>query len=127
MKAAWLDLLQEKGVGSIAFSPLAGGQLTDRYLGGIPADSRAASGSRFLNPDQITAEKLAKVRQLNALAEKRGQKLSQMALAWVLRDEKVTSVLIGASKTSQIEDAVGMLSQRHFSAQERADIEAILV
>ncbi|WP_336819313.1 MULTISPECIES: L-glyceraldehyde 3-phosphate reductase [unclassified Cedecea] len=122
-----LDLLQEKGVGSIAFSPLAGGQLTDRYLSGIPADSRAASGSRFLNPDQITAEKLAKVRQLNALAEKRGQKLSQMALAWVLRDEKVTSVLIGASKTSQIEDAVGMLSQRHFSEQERAEIEAILV
>jgi L-glyceraldehyde 3-phosphate reductase len=122
-----LDLLQNKGVGSIAFSPLAGGQLTDRYLGGIPADSRAASGSRFLNPDQITEEKLAKVRKLNALAEKRGQKLSQMALAWVLRDEKITSVLIGASKTSQIEDAVGMLSKRGFSEQERAEIEAILV
>ncbi|SQC91853.1 L-glyceraldehyde 3-phosphate reductase [Cedecea neteri] len=122
-----LDMLQEKGVGSIAFSPLAGGQLTDRYLGGIPADSRAASGSRFLNPDQITEEKLAKVRKLNALAEKRGQKLSQMALAWVLRDEKITSVLIGASKTSQIEDAVGMLSKRGFSEQERAAIEAILV
>ncbi|ELQ5994055.1 L-glyceraldehyde 3-phosphate reductase [Cronobacter dublinensis] len=121
-----LDLLQEKGVGSIAFSPLAGGQLTDRYLNGIPADSRAASGSRFLNPDQITDAKLEKVRQLNALAAQRGQKLSQMALAWVLRDEKVTSVLIGASKTSQIDDAVGMLAKRDFSAKERAAIEAIL-
>ncbi|EKK3981170.1 L-glyceraldehyde 3-phosphate reductase [Cronobacter sakazakii] len=121
-----LDLLQEKGVGSIAFSPLAGGQLTDRYLNGIPADSRAASGSRFLNPDQITPEKLDKVRKLNDLALQRGQKLSQMALAWVLRDEKVTSVLIGASKTSQIGDAVGMLANRGFSAEERQAIEAIL-
>ncbi|EGT5207169.1 TPA: L-glyceraldehyde 3-phosphate reductase [Cronobacter sakazakii] len=121
-----LDLLQEKGVGSIAFSPLAGGQLTDRYLNGIPADSRAASGSRFLNPDQITPEKLDKVRKLNDLALQRGQKLSQMALAWVLRDEKVTSVLIGASKTSQIDDAVGMLANRGFSAEERQAIEAIL-
>ncbi|EOC1288943.1 L-glyceraldehyde 3-phosphate reductase [Cronobacter muytjensii] len=121
-----LDLLQEKGVGSIAFSPLAGGQLTDRYLNGIPADSRAASGSRFLNPDQITDAKLEKVRRLNDLAVQRGQKLSQMALAWVLRDEKVTSVLIGASKTSQIDDAVGMLAKREFSAEERQAIEAIL-
>lgn len=110
-------MLQEKGVGSIAFSPLAGGQLTDRYLNGIPADSRAASGSRFLNADQLTAGKLETVRQLNAMAEKRGQKLSQMALAWVLRDDNITSVLIGASKTSQIEDAVGMLANRHFTDQ----------
>ncbi|ELY7488702.1 L-glyceraldehyde 3-phosphate reductase [Cronobacter turicensis] len=121
-----LDLLKEKGVGSIAFSPLAGGQLTDRYLNGIPADSRAASGSRFLSPDQITPEKLEKVRKLNSLAVQRGQKLSQMALAWVLRDENVTSVLIGASKTSQIDDAVGMLANRTFSAEERQAIEAIL-
>ncbi|MBA8064634.1 L-glyceraldehyde 3-phosphate reductase [Citrobacter freundii] len=121
-----LSLLQEKGVGSIAFSPLAGGQLTDRYLNGIPADSRAASGSRFLNPDQITPEKLEKVRQLNAMAERRGQKLSQMALAWVLREDKVTSVLIGASKTAQIEDAVGMLANRHLSAEECEEIDAIL-
>lgn len=121
-----LDLLQEKGVGSIAFSPLAGGQLTDRYLQGIPADSRAASGSRFLNPDQLTEEKLATVRALNAVAERRGQKLSQMALAWVLRGERVTSVLIGASKTSQLDDAMGMLANRAFSAQECAEIDAIL-
>lgn len=122
-----LDVLQEKGVGSIAFSPLAGGQLTDRYLDGIPADSRAASGSKFLNADQLTDEKLEKVRKLNDIAQRRGQKLSQMALAWVLRGDKVTSVLIGASKTSQIDDAVGMLANRHFTAEELAEIEAILV
>lgn len=121
-----LALLQEKGVGSIAFSPLAGGQLTDRYLNGIPEDSRAASGSRFLKPEQITADKLEKVRRLNELAARRGQKLSQMALAWVLRNDNVTSVLIGASKPSQIEDAVGMLANRRFSAAECAEIDAIL-
>jgi aryl-alcohol dehydrogenase-like predicted oxidoreductase len=114
------------GVGCIAFSPLAGGQLTDRYLNGIPADSRAASDSRFLNPDQLTEETLKKVRMLNAIAERRGQKLSQMALAWVLRSSAVTSVLIGASKTAQIEDAVGMLANRHFSTEELGEIEAIL-
>lgn len=121
-----LDFLQAEGVGSIAFSPLAGGQLTDRYLHGIPADSRVASGSRFLQADQLTAEKLEKVRQLDALAQARGQKLSQMALAWVLRGEKVTSVLIGASKTAQLDDAVGMLANRHFSPDECAKIDMIL-
>ncbi len=105
---------------------LAGGQLTDRYLHGIPADSRAASGSKFLNPEQITEEKREKVQQLNALAESRGQKLSQMALAWVLRHEAVTSVLIGASKTAQIDDAVGMLGNLHFSADELIAIDNIL-
>ncbi|TQI81537.1 L-glyceraldehyde 3-phosphate reductase [Serratia fonticola] len=122
-----LDTLEEHGVGSIAFSPLAGGVLTDRYLQGIPQDSRAASGSRFLTPEQLTEEKLQKVRRLNTLAEQRGQKLSQMALAWVLRNNRVTSVLIGASKTSQIEDAVGMLAKRTFSAEEIAEIEQILM
>jgi L-glyceraldehyde 3-phosphate reductase len=121
-----LGVLQDKGVGCIPFSPLAGGQLTNRYLNGIPADSRAASGSEFLNPDQITEEKLAKVRRLNELAEHRGQKLSQMALAWILRHDTVTSVLIGASKTAQIDDAVGMLENRHFSEEELAAIETIL-
>ncbi|HDH7820325.1 L-glyceraldehyde 3-phosphate reductase [Raoultella planticola] len=121
-----LDFLQAEGVGSIAFSPLAGGQLTDRYLQGIPADSRAASGSRFLQAEQLTEAKLEKVRQLDALAGARGQKLSQMALAWVLREEKVTSVLIGASKTTQLDDAVGMLANRHFSTEECAAIDAIL-
>ncbi|MGK8932051.1 L-glyceraldehyde 3-phosphate reductase [Pluralibacter gergoviae] len=125
-EAELLALLAEQGVGCIAFSPLAGGQLTDRYLHGIPADSRAASGSRFLSPEQITEEKLGKIRRLNALAQRRGQKLSQMALAWVLRDDSVTSVLIGASKTSQLDDAAGMLDNRTFSAEERAAIDAVL-
>lgn len=125
-EAELLALLAEQGVGCIAFSPLAGGQLTDRYLHGIPADSRAASGSRFLSPEQITEEKLGKIRRLNALAQRRGQKLSQMALAWVLRDDSVTSVLIGASKTSQLGDAAGMLDNRTFSAEERAAIDAVL-
>lgn len=121
-----LSVLDEKGVGCIPFSPLAGGQLTDRYLNGIPADSRAASGSKFLNPDQITDAKLAKVRQLNTLAESRGQKLSQMALAWVLRHKTVASVLIGASKTAQIDDAVGMLKNSEFTADELNRIDTVL-
>ena len=121
-----LDVLQQKGVGCIPFSPLAGGQLTDRYLNGIPADSRAASGSKVLNPEQITDKKLEKVRKLNALAEKRGQKLSQMALAWILRHDAVTSVLIGASKSGQIDDAAGMLENCRFSAEELKTIDAIL-
>lgn len=121
-----LDVLADQGVGSIAFSPLAGGMLTDRYLNGIPEDSRAASGSRFLSGDQLTPEKMEKVQRLNALALRRGQKLSQMALAWVLRGDRVTSVLIGASKTSQIDDAVQILGNRDFTADELAEIEAIL-
>lgn len=125
-EAGLLDVLKEEGIGCIPFSPLAGGQLTNRYLHGIPQDSRAASGSQFLNPDQLTEEKRLKVVALNALAESRGQKLSQMALAWVLRHDAVTSVLIGASKTSQIDDAVGMLENRQFSAQELATIDDIL-
>jgi L-glyceraldehyde 3-phosphate reductase len=121
-----LDVLAQEGVGCIAFSPLAGGQLTDRYLHGIPADSRAASGSVFLKPEQLTDGKIEAVRQLNTMAEKRGQKLSQMALAWVSRQQAITSVLIGASKIAQLDDAVGMLANRHFSAQECAEIDAIL-
>ncbi|CAI1624799.1 L-glyceraldehyde 3-phosphate reductase [Serratia ficaria] len=126
-EAELLDTLEEHGVGSIAFSPLAGGLLTDRYLQGIPPDSRAASGSRFLQAEQLTDARLDKVRRLNALAQQRGQKLSQMALAWVLRGDRVTSVLIGASKTGQIDDAVGMLANRSFSADEIALIEEILM
>ncbi|MDU3154885.1 L-glyceraldehyde 3-phosphate reductase [Hafnia alvei] len=120
-----LDVLQEEGVGSIAFSPLAGGLLTDRYLHGIPEDSRAAH-SQFLKPEAITEQKLGKIKQLNEMALARGQKLSQMALGWVLRGDRVTSVLIGASRISQIEDAVGMLENRHFSAEELSAIEMIL-
>lgn len=121
-----LEVLQEEGVGCIAFSPLAGGQLTDRYLSGIPEDSRAASASRFLNPEQLSDGLIAVVRQLNDIALRRGQKLAQMALAWVLRDEKVTSVLIGASKPRQIDDAIGMLACRQFSQTEREEINTVL-
>ncbi len=120
-----LDVLQDEGVGSIAFSPLAGGLLTDRYLHGIPPDSRAAH-SKFLKPEAITEQKLGQIKKLNDMALARGQKLSQMALAWVLRGDRITSVLIGASRTSQIEDAVGMLENRHFSVEEISAIERIL-
>lgn len=122
-----IQTLGDAGVGCIAFSPLAGGVLTDRYLQGIPEDSRAASGSKFLNENQLTDEKMEKVRKLNAIAQQREQKLAQMALAWVLRDERVTSVLIGASKTAQIDDAVAMLARRQFSDSELAAIDTALM
>lgn len=120
------DVLQEEGVGSIAFSPLAGGLLTDRYLNGIPDDSRIASSSPSLTTEQLTQERLRKIKLLNQLAQKRGQKLSQMSLAWVLRGDKVTSALIGASRVSQIVDAVDALDNLTFSQQELSEIENIL-
>lgn len=122
-----LETLGDNGVGCIAFSPLAGGVLTDRYLQGIPEDSRVASGSKFLREDQLTDEKMEKVRRLNEIAQQRGQKLAQMALAWTLRDARVTSVLIGASKTAQIDDAVEMLANRHFTIAELSAIEGVLI
>ncbi|THB84146.1 L-glyceraldehyde 3-phosphate reductase [Pantoea allii] len=122
-----IQTLGDAGVGCIAFSPLAGGVLTDRYLQGIPEDSRAASGSKFLSESQLTEEKMEKVRKLNVIAQQREQKLAQMALAWVLRDDRVTSVLIGASKTAQIDDAVAMLGRRQFSDTELAAIDAALM
>lgn len=121
-----LRTLKEEGIGCIAFSPLAQGLLTDKYLGGIPEGSRASKPHGFLKPAQITDDKLDKVKKLNTLAQKRGQTLAQMALAWVLRHEEMTSVLIGASKVSQIEDAVGMLSKLEFSSGELQEIESIL-
>ncbi|WP_313385887.1 L-glyceraldehyde 3-phosphate reductase [Pantoea sp.] len=122
-----LETLGDNGVGCIAFSPLAGGVLTDRYLQGIPEDSRVASGSKFLREDQLTDEKMEKVRKLNDIAQQRGQKLAQMALAWTLRDARVTSVLIGASKTAQIDDAVEMLANQHFTIAELSAIEGVLL
>jgi L-glyceraldehyde 3-phosphate reductase len=113
-----LDVLAEEGVGCIAFSPLAQGLLTDKYLGGIPEGSRAAKAHGALKPGQITDERLAQVRRLNELAQARGQTLAQMALAWVLRHPTMTSALIGASRTEQIEDAVSALSNLTFSAEE---------
>lgn len=124
-EAGLLDLLEEEGVGSIAYSPLAGGILTDRYLNGIPADSRAASNPS-LPPERLTSSILFKVKQLNELAAKRGQKLNQMALAWLLRHDRITSVLIGASRISQIDDAMGILTNRDFTQEELKCIELIL-
>ena len=121
-----LQTLNEEGIGCIAFSPLAQGLLTDKYLGGIPEGSRASKAHGFLKPAHITDDRIAKVQKLNALAQQRGQTLAQMALAWVLRHEGMTSVLIGASKVSQIEDAVGMLSKIEFSGEELQLIENIL-
>lgn len=121
-----LDTLASEGMGCIPFSPLAQGMLTDKYLGGIPADSRAAKAHGFLKPNQITDERLSQIRRLNDLAQERGQTLAQMALAWVLRHPGITSVLIGASKVSQIEDSVGALDNLAFSADELAAIDTIV-
>lgn len=120
------DVLEQEGIGSIVFSPLAGGLLTNRYLNGVPSDSRAAGPSVFLKTDQITDSKLNKVKLLNDLAQERGQSLAQMSLAWVLRGGKVTSALIGASRVEQIDDNVAALSRLDFSKEELSRIETIL-
>ena len=120
------DVLLEEGIGCIAFSPLAQGLLTNRYLEGIPAESRAAKSGVFLRPEQITEQKLAKVRALNQVAVERGQSLAQMALAWVLRHPAMTSVLIGASKAQQIEDCAAAVNNLAFSQEELQRIEQIL-
>jgi L-glyceraldehyde 3-phosphate reductase len=119
-----LDVLATVGAGCIAFSPLAQGMLTDRYLNGVPADSRAATGGH-LKPDAITEERLSVVRKLNALAESRGQSLAQMALAWALRDERMTSVVIGASSVSQLEQNLGTLKNMSLSEFELAQIDGL--
>ncbi|HET7649027.1 MAG TPA: L-glyceraldehyde 3-phosphate reductase [Gaiellaceae bacterium] len=117
-----LDTLGELGVGCIGFSPLAQGMLTAKYLDGIPAGSRAAANTS-LSPDLLTEEALAKIRTLNELAAGRGQSLAQMALAWTLRDERMTSTLIGASSVSQLEDSLGALARLDFSSDELAEID----
>jgi L-glyceraldehyde 3-phosphate reductase len=121
-----LKTLAGEGMGCIAFSPLAQGLLTDKYLQGIPEGSRAAKPHGFLRPAQVTAENVAKSKRLNALAQARGQTLAQMALAWVLRHPGMTSALIGASRVAHIEDAVGALKNLAWSAGELQQIEAIL-
>ena len=121
-----LDVLEQEAVGCIPFSPLAQGLLTDRYLNGIPADSRVATSGVFLKESNITPEVLAKLQQLNELALHRGQKLAQMALAWLLKDERITSVLIGASKPEQVLDSIECLGNIHFSAEEIAKINSIV-
>jgi len=121
-----INVLNKKGIGSIVFSPLAQGLLTDKYLNGIPEGSRASKSTGFLKPDAITESIIKIVSELNDLAKKRGQKLSQMALSWVLRHNEVTSAVIGASKISQIEDAVAALDAAEFSQEELNQIELIL-
>ena len=121
-----LNTLKEEGIGCIPFSPLAQGLLTNKYLGGIPEGSRASKAHGFLKPAHITDDKLAKVNKLNEIAQSRGQTLAQMALAWVLRHESMTSVLIGASKVEQIDDAVGTLNRLDFSSDELQQIDMIL-
>lgn len=121
-----LPVLEDEGIGCIAFSPLAQGLLTDKYLDGIPEGSRASKPHGFLKPENITDEKLAKVKRLNDLAKARGQTLAQLALAWVLRHTGMTSVLIGASRISQIDDAVGTLNNLSLSDTELQSMETIL-
>ncbi len=121
-----LKVLREEGIGSIVFSPLAQGLLTDKYLKGIPSDSRAAKPTGFLRPEQVTNEKIKKISKLNNMAIDRGQSLAQMSLAWVLRHNEVTSALIGASKVEQIDDAVKALNNLSFSQVELKQIDDIL-
>jgi L-glyceraldehyde 3-phosphate reductase len=121
-----LPALADEGVGCIAFSPLAQGLLTNKYLDGIPDDSRAAKAHGFLRREEVSEARLAQVRRLDALARRRGQTLAQLALAWVLRHPGMTSALVGASRVAQLEDAVGTLKNLALSAAELAEIEAVL-
>lgn len=120
-----LDVLEDHKVGCIAFSPLAQGMLTDKYLQGIPAESRA-SRNPSLKPEQLTPARLAAISRLNEMAQQRGQKLAEMAVAWLLRDDRVTSVLIGASKVAHVEDAYNALSNLSFTKAELKEIDSIL-
>jgi L-glyceraldehyde 3-phosphate reductase len=121
-----LDVLEKEGIGCIAFCPLAQGLLTNRYLNGIPNDSRANKPHGFLKKNDVSERRLAQVRALNELAESRGQSVAQLALAWVLRDARMTSALIGASRVEQVEQNVAALGNLRFSSGELAQIEVIL-
>jgi L-glyceraldehyde 3-phosphate reductase len=120
------DVLEEEGIGCIAFSPLAQGLLTDRYLGGIQAGSRASKPHGFLRPEQVTPDKVERARRLNEIAQARGQSLAQMALLWVLRLQVVTSALVGASSVAQLDQNLDALAAPPLNAEELARIEAIL-
>ena len=126
IEPALLDVLAAEGMGCIPFSPLAQGLLTNRYLGGIPEDSRAAKAHGFLKTEQVSPETIAKVQKLNVIAQARGQSLAQMSLAWTVRDTRVTTALIGASKVSQLEDNFAALQTLDFTSDELAKIDAIL-
>ena len=121
-----LNVLETEGIGAIAFSPLNQGILTNKYLKGLPKDSRAVKDGRYLKQEQITKEILDKVSQLNAIAEQRGQSLAQMAIAWLLKDPRITSVLVGVSSPKQLIDNVKSLDNLSFSKTELASIESIL-
>lgn len=121
-----IDVMKEKGMGIIAFGPLCGGLLTDKYLNGIPADSRASRDPRFLKAEDITEEKLAKIRKLSMIARERGQSLAQMALAWTIRDSAVTTALIGASRPEQVIENVRALDNTEFTQDELATIDRVL-
>jgi L-glyceraldehyde 3-phosphate reductase len=121
-----LQLLEDEGIGCIAFSPLAQGLLTDRYLAGIPDDSRASKPYGFLKRAEVTPEKLKKVKRLKDIAKERSQSLAQMAIAWVLRHPGMTSALVGASRVSQIEEVVGSIANRHFADAELQTIDKVL-
>ncbi|WP_410625456.1 L-glyceraldehyde 3-phosphate reductase [Amycolatopsis sp. cmx-8-4] len=121
-----LDTLAEHGVGSIAYSPLSQGLLTDRYLDGIPADSRAAGASPFLTQDRITEETLGRIRALNDVAQRRDQSLAQLAIAWILRRGRVTSALIGASSVAQLENTVAAVANLDFTDEELAEIDRVV-
>jgi L-glyceraldehyde 3-phosphate reductase len=121
-----LDVLKEEGIGCIVFSPLAQGLLTERYLGGIPTDSRAGKGSRFLRPENVNEAALGRARQLAALARQRGQTLAQLAVTWILRKPEITSVLIGASRAAQIEELHAGLSFPQLTVSELEEIEKCL-
>jgi L-glyceraldehyde 3-phosphate reductase len=121
-----LDTLEEGGIGAIVFSPLAQGLLTDKYLNGVPSDSRAAT-AHFFKPKFLTPENIDHVRHLDAIAKRRGQSLAQMALAWVLRDKRVTSALIGASRPEQVADSVKALDKLGFTAEELKEIDRFAV
>ncbi len=121
-----LDVLEKNGVGCIPFSPLAQGMLTDRYLKGIPEDSRAAKSTGFLQTSELTSEKLEKIKALNNLAKERSQSLAQMAIAWLLKDNRITSILIGASSVKQLDNNIDALNNLDFSKDELQHIEDIL-
>lgn len=121
-----MDVLGQKGVGSIAFSPLEQGMLTDKYLKGIPEDSRAAKDGRYLKPESLAPEKLEMISKLNDIALKRGQSLAQMAIAWLLKDPRITSVLIGVSKPEQLDDNVASVNNSNFTSEEISQIKTIL-
>jgi len=126
VESGLLDEIGKKGIGAIAFSPLEQGILTDKYLKGFPKDSRAVKDARYLNTEKITPDILSKVSALNNLAVKRDQTLAQMAVAWLLKDPRITSVLVGASHPGQLKDSIGALKNLNFTKQELKEIEGIL-